>query len=46
MADLEGLYLILEGLEAGVAKLYAERITDIQIEQLLSLEQGLEHAVN
>ena len=45
LADLEGLYLIREGLESMAARLCAERITDAQIEQLLKLEQGLERAI-
>jgi DNA-binding GntR family transcriptional regulator len=43
-ADLEGLYLLREGLEAITARLAAQRITDDQAAELQELSEGYESA--
>ena len=43
-ADLEGLYLLREGLEAVTARLAAQRITDLQVTQLQDLAKSYETA--
>ncbi|NLX06897.1 MAG: GntR family transcriptional regulator [Phycisphaerae bacterium] len=45
LRDLEGLYLIREGLESVAARLCAQRITDDQIAELKGMGHDLEEAV-
>lgn len=43
-ADLEGLYLLREGLEAITARLCAQRIGDVQVQKLEEFSRGYETA--
>jgi DNA-binding GntR family transcriptional regulator len=42
LADIEGLYLLREGLEAGTVRLCVERMTEEQAQKLSDLEQSFE----